>query len=209
MGTTTNVIAAIKAARETALKNKQAAVAKAAAPFDKEITAFDAVLRTLSGTASKPAPLKKAAPAKKAAPKKAAPKKVASAKKAAAPAKKTVTKKAVAKKAPAKKAAPKTTPKPIARPTEYQSKGTNQQKIIFVLGEAKRFLNIGEIADLIKKHEPAEDISAVKERFSKHMSAFRKQGSIVSYESSGKLYYGLPEFMEGGKAKKGHEHKTA
>ena len=94
MGTTTNVIAAIKAARETTVKNKQAAVTKAAAPFDREIAAFDAVLKTLSGAAPRPAPAKKAAPARKAAPAKkaATPAKAVPARKAA-PAKKAVVKK--------------------------------------------------------------------------------------------------------------------
>ena len=57
------------------------------------------------------------------------------------------------KKAVAKKAGSR----PATRLTEYLPKGTNQQKIIFVLGEAKRFLHIAEIAGMIKKHEPAVD----------------------------------------------------
>jgi len=204
-----DAISILKSARESTIKNRQAAIEKAAAPFDKELAAFDMALRQLGGGTAKPAPAKKAAP-KKAAPKKAAPPKKAAAKKPA-PVKKAALKKAAQKKsAPAKKRALKRTgPKKTYGPNEYPKEGTILARLSFVIGGAKRFLSIQEVAERIKKHEPSQAIEGLKRRFSKHIDKFRKQGAIVSYQADNRTYYGLPSYMEGGKAKKGHEHQAA
>ena len=114
-----------------------------------------------------------------------------------------------------KKAAKKTAKKAAAKkrgvpaiPGSYPKEGTILEKMSFVINEPKRFLNIHEIANLIKKYEPSQNADDIKPRFSKHINKFRAQGRIVSYhdKATNNVYYGLPEYMKQGKALKGHEH---
>jgi hypothetical protein len=199
---TNNAVALIRSAKEAALKNRALAVSKAAKPFDEEIGAYDKALRQLGAAPAAKAKTAKKAPAKK----KTAPKKKAAApaKPKAAPAKKAAPKKKAAVKTPVKKAP--------AAPGTYPKAGTVQEKMSFVIGEAKRFLSIQEVAESIKKHEPAAGaLDLIKRRFGKHIDKFRQQGKIVSYldEPTGKVYYGLPAYLKEGKAVKGHEHEAA
>jgi FtsZ-interacting cell division protein YlmF len=195
-----NALTMLKSAKETAVKNRAAAIQKVSKDFDEEIAAYDTAIRQLSGSPAKKAAPKKAA--KKIAPKKAAPKKVA---KKAAP-KKAAPKKAAPKKAVKKAVAKKSAAPPI--PGGYPKEGTILEKMTFVINEPKRFLNIQEIADLIKKHEPSLKPEDIKPRFGKHINKFREQGRIVSYhdKASNSVYYGLPAYIKDGKAVKGHEH---
>jgi hypothetical protein len=190
---TNNAIALLKIARENVVKNRAAAVQKAAKPFDDEIAAYDKAIHQVSGAT--PVKVKKATPEKKGKSKK----KVAPVK-----AKKVPVKKA----APAKKVAAKKT---VRRTTTggYPSAGTILEKMSYIISQPKKFLGIQEIAAHVKKHEGGEPAD-IKRRFSKHIDKFRRQGKIVSYKDKGSntVYYGLPGYMKDSKPVKAHEPVT-
>jgi FtsZ-interacting cell division protein YlmF len=202
-----NALTHIKSAKETAVKNRAAAIQKVSKDFDEEIVAYDMAIRQLSGVPAKKAAPKKAA--KKVAPKKPAPKKAAKKVGPKKAAKKAAPKKIAKKAAPKKAAAKKTAAPPI--PGSYPKEGTVLEKMTFVINGPKRFLNIQEIADLIKKHEPSLKPEDIKPRFGKHINKFREQGRIVSFldKATNTVYYGLPGYMKEGKAVPGHEHAQA
>jgi hypothetical protein len=195
-----NAITLIKSARETAIKNRQAAITKAAEPFNKEIASYDMAIRHLSGTT----PVKGGKATKK----------------TASPVRKVQAKKAVTKKTPVKKVV-SSRRAPVEKRLAnkkltsgkssggYPAKGTILEKMAFVLKQSGRFMSIGQIAEQVKKHEPAHSLDGLKRRFSKHLNKFKAAGRIVSYavQATNKMYYGLPEYMEGGKSKKANEHQ--
>jgi hypothetical protein len=179
-----SAIALLRGAREKTIKARAIAIANATAAFDKELKILDEALQKLaaSSATTKKTPSKKAV--KKATPKKAV--------------KKDAPKKPVPKKAaPVKKSA-----------GGYPLSGSVQERLTHVIGQAKRFLSIAEIGEMVKKHERGQKVEKIKRRFSKHMDKFRKSGGVVSYTDGGKTYYGLPAYVKDGKPLDAHKHKA-
>jgi hypothetical protein len=190
---TTNILSMIKTARETALKNRTAAIAKAAAAFDKEIEFYDKALRQLGNSSPETK-----SPAKNAS-KKSTPRK-AIGKKKAAPAKKAT---------PSKKSVKATKAAPAAKSSSgYPAKGSVLEKIHYLISQAGRFVSMQQIADGVRKHEPSQKEDAIKRRFSKHIGTFRKRGELASYKTADNMIvYGKPEYLENGKPKSGRDNK--
>jgi hypothetical protein len=177
----TNPLTLIKRAKETAEKNRAAAIRNTSKLFDDSIAGYEAAIKQLTFSAAN---------AKNAAPQKVTLRKKIIAKNKVAPSKKSIKKSA------------------SLVPGSYPKDGTILEKLIFFISESKRFISIREIAEQFKKREPNSKPEEIKRRFSKHMNKFRQQGKIVSYNDSktSRVYYGLPAYIKNGKVVKAHTY---
>ena len=80
-------------------------------------------------------------------------------------------------------------------------------KLKFIIKREDRFMDLNEIADLVKKEEPNLDIEDIKTKFGKHVNLYRQRNKIVTDKAEGSkyIYIGLPSFMQDGKILEKHE----
>jgi hypothetical protein len=83
----------------------------------------------------------------------------------------------------------------------YPLEGSVIDRFRYILKEAKRFLHIREVAEMVKQYEPNEDVTLIKNRFGKHVDKFKAAGLLVTFGKGHTLYYGLPDWIEAGSVK--------
>lgn len=95
--------------------------------------------------------------------------------------------------------------------TKYDKSATFEQKVVFAIHQAGKFLPAREIGVIMNRNEPTKSISHYITRFSALASRFRKHRSIVAIKGGGatrNTYYGLPDWLDGdGNIKSGFEYE--
>lgn len=92
--------------------------------------------------------------------------------------------------------------------TQYDPSATFEQKVVFVIKEANRFLHNREIAERLYAHDPAISKEYSVNRLSGIAARFAAKGDIVLHKEGGSTrntFYGLPLWKDGDKITKGHE----
>jgi hypothetical protein len=162
-------IIALLRAREEFIEQKNAAVRRAAKPFDDKIADIDAAIAKIDDK-ELPQPLSK----------------------------------------PAYTGAKRGRKPKVIHSLAYPFNGSVLTKLLYVIKDAGRFVNIREIAGMVKTFEPNVNEEIIKLRFGKHIDKYKKLGRIVSYQVGTKrnTVYGFPQWLKDGKVLSGREHNN-